>query len=1308
MPLVSQRIESLLNGVSEQPPERRHSSEAEEQINFLSSPSHGLIRRPPAIHVAKLSGPAENYAGAHIHPVSRDESERYWVAIRSGGLEVFNRDTGESHEVLFSGSATSYLTGASEGFRALTLGDTTVIVNRSKAVGTLATAAPEEQKEALVFVRQADFSTGYTITLEGEAVSHVTVDGTSAAARHKIATDYIASELYSALLANTRLNAAFNFLLIGSTIHIERKDGKDFQVSTKDGLADKGIRVVKGAVQSIEDLPYRAVDGFVVKVTGHPGSGVDDYYVAYDASETAGEAGVWRETLKPGVRTSLDPATLPHMLVRGGSLTPELTAVDAPLLPAILDGTFVDQDDGWTVNPSEGVVSAETDDLLRDHLSARRHLLSVSDDTLPRKLFVNYDVDTGVMEAGTQASAVLRRKAAGSGSFVEISRKTYGAGRTWDGEYMKVEGTFNDGDELELAVEYGEGVSPAASRRALFLGRRKGHPQFPGIRQRLLTTRRIDFNGTLRYPFRFLRGRGVYSLLEEKRRYPAGMTVSVLLNSTHTVTYTVGATDETDAQVAQGVAMAVNAHVAYTASLASVGVVEVGVPSGAAPTIAVSYDFAPEEDAWVPGAALTPGALIGSFLVNLTDGSSGIIVANSGSVIQTSGMTGGALNRVSTGDTLVVRKAGTYFVVSPCPWRSREVGDLEKNPWPSFVDEKIREVFFIQGRLGFTHGESVCLSSTGDIFSFFRETITDLLPSDPVDITSAHALSSKFHTAETFANEMYLWSEAGQFILSGDPISPQTVRLDLVSRFPNRGAVRPCHMGSRMLFVRHQGGRTQVMEYMHPPQEAPSADELTVRVPTYIQGTPKVLTGDPVRGTAFLKCTAGNTLYVFSTAFREDGIRGMSSWSRWELSGDNEIIHCAVQDGQLGILSSRLDGVHLLTLPLDVVETEPEIPPHPRTITVSPNPFTIEANESVQLTTVVLDENGNEMESVPLVFESLTPSIVSVSSSGLVTSSTLVGTATVRVTAPSGFWGDSAITVEAIITVVSVSPAEVYFPSVSGSQQMTAEARTATGIIIPAAMSWGVTAGSVVSAGSTGIVTPAGPGVTRVRATSPNGVHGYGAACVVDRRTTWAAEGLGTTPSGFTLASTGGSVGTAAVVADGSMESGKVLRISQGTPAATQRVLASTAPAAVSQRGLALIRMNASGSSYGGIALRCASGNGVFAALRPSGRIYIGTLSGWNAVPLSDYFTTGNPLAWFWLEMYYPASGNLQVRSWEYGTTRPVGWNGTYPIGPGSYPSLLEGCPGLVLYTPDASGARMDCAVFGWAYGDREVPLTLQ
>ena len=81
MPLISEQISNLINGVSQQPPSLRLASQAQVQENGMVTVAEGLKKRPPLEHVTKLSNKTDT--DAKVHFINRDASERYVVLVTS-------------------------------------------------------------------------------------------------------------------------------------------------------------------------------------------------------------------------------------------------------------------------------------------------------------------------------------------------------------------------------------------------------------------------------------------------------------------------------------------------------------------------------------------------------------------------------------------------------------------------------------------------------------------------------------------------------------------------------------------------------------------------------------------------------------------------------------------------------------------------------------------------------------------------------------------------------------------------------------------------------------------------------------------------------------------------------------------------------------------------------------------------------------------------------------------------------------------------------------------------------------------------
>jgi hypothetical protein len=88
------------------------------------------------------------------------------------------------------------------------------------------------------------------------------------------------------------------------------------------------ITVINGEVNNPSLLPTQCKDGYVVKVN-NSFIEEDDYYVKFVSKLSAdSSAGVWEETVKPGILTRFDYTTMPHQIRRLPDLTFEVSPID--------------------------------------------------------------------------------------------------------------------------------------------------------------------------------------------------------------------------------------------------------------------------------------------------------------------------------------------------------------------------------------------------------------------------------------------------------------------------------------------------------------------------------------------------------------------------------------------------------------------------------------------------------------------------------------------------------------------------------------------------------------------------------------------------------------------------------------------------------------------------------------------------------------------------------------------------------------------------------------------------------------------
>ena len=320
MGLISSAIPNLVQGISQQSPILRLSSQAEVMENAFPSLVEGLQKRPPAEHVALIK--SSETTGSFTHLINRDVNERYFVFINdSNELSVYDLD-GVAKTVTYP-NGTSYLnsTTPAADFRAVTVADYTFIVNTSQTTAMTSATSPLFPFTGLIAVKQGDYNQRYTVYLDGAIAANIETSETD---QVETRTDDISTRLATAINAVS----GFTSRADGSTVVITKAGNATFDLATYDSLGDEGLSATSGTVQRFDDLPAKAPDGFIAHVQGDQTNDFDDYYVKFvsdNGTQTKLGEGTWIEWIEPNISYEIDAATMPHLLIRqsNGSFTLE-------------------------------------------------------------------------------------------------------------------------------------------------------------------------------------------------------------------------------------------------------------------------------------------------------------------------------------------------------------------------------------------------------------------------------------------------------------------------------------------------------------------------------------------------------------------------------------------------------------------------------------------------------------------------------------------------------------------------------------------------------------------------------------------------------------------------------------------------------------------------------------------------------------------------------------------------------------------------------------------------------------------------
>ena len=182
MPLINTSVPNLIQGVSQQSDATRFTGQCEEQENALSSVSNGLMKRPNTRHIGRLLTTAINNK-SFVHFINRTGDEKYVIIQDGTYLCAYNLLNGDEKSITVDG--VEYISNNQNGkypiagtyldtntpntsLKALTIADSTFILNKEQSVGLGTAKSPPIAREALIFIKQGDYKKKYGFKVEGK------------------------------------------------------------------------------------------------------------------------------------------------------------------------------------------------------------------------------------------------------------------------------------------------------------------------------------------------------------------------------------------------------------------------------------------------------------------------------------------------------------------------------------------------------------------------------------------------------------------------------------------------------------------------------------------------------------------------------------------------------------------------------------------------------------------------------------------------------------------------------------------------------------------------------------------------------------------------------------------------------------------------------------------------------------------------------------------------------------------------------------------------------------------------------------
>jgi len=259
-------------------------------------------------------------------------------------------------------------------------------------------------------------------------------------------------------------------------------------------------------------------------------------------------------------------------------------------------------------------------------------------------------------------------------------------------------------------------------------------------------------------------------------------------------------------------------------------------------------------------------------------------------------------------------------------WGERTVGDLDSAPNPSFIGSKINNVFFFRNRLGFLADDNVVLSRAAEFFNFFPETVLSVIDSEPIDVAASHTKVSILRSAVTIEQELILFSDQTQFVLSSstDNLTPRTANVTVLTEFESDNDAQPVGAGSSIYYLSKRGSFANIREYIYQRDLViRESSNITVHVPKLI---PSNIFKFAVSTSADVLVCLGtdepNKLYINRWLYGQQYQKILNSWSTFTINENRSIKNVDFIGSDLFLVIEEANGITLEKIPFENQFTE--------------------------------------------------------------------------------------------------------------------------------------------------------------------------------------------------------------------------------------------------------------------------------------------------------------------------------------------------------------------------------------------------
>jgi len=398
---IRRDLDTLIQGVSQQPPHLRSAGQGTRQLNGWSSPVEGLTKRNAMRLQSKISDTA--ITDFYLEMMDIKQGEQYSILCRPGttnqtlielrrnnavpAIKIHGTGLGLDANGIINCSNTSYPHNEPgtfyKNYALISSGPIGLLLNREKATAYDSSTVAAQSGKGLVFIRAVAYSVTYKVTLDETEVATFTTPAADAD-QNTISTSAVATSLA------TQINSKDGYTAVSNqyVVYVTKDDGADFEIAVDDGRSGELSTAFTNKVQNLGSLPVIAPDGYVVEVESDPSTTIDNRWLKFSTFGTTTFAeGAWQETVKPGITYKLDANTMPLVFYRAAAGVFFVGPADGAQESLEVNGeTYTFKFPQWGERTAGDVVTSPDPEFvgkpIRDHAIFRSRYVVAADETI--------------------------------------------------------------------------------------------------------------------------------------------------------------------------------------------------------------------------------------------------------------------------------------------------------------------------------------------------------------------------------------------------------------------------------------------------------------------------------------------------------------------------------------------------------------------------------------------------------------------------------------------------------------------------------------------------------------------------------------------------------------------------------------------------------------------------------------------------------------------------------------------------------------------------------------------------------------